>query len=91
MQVDDRILRQRIWGETEASPLPSNPVVIKSWMEYTVHHITSMMRDEDLLHIRKSTIEWSAGSPVVSSNIVIYVPLGSISVIADEWREEIGA
>jgi hypothetical protein len=69
----------------------SEPVVVRSWMEYVVHHVISILRDEDLLHVRRATIEWNSGSAVVTSNTLSTIPMGTITVMADEWREEVGA
>lgn len=91
MEVDDKLLRHGIWQIQPGDAVVHEPILVRAWMEYTVQHIITIMRDEDVLEVRRATVEWSQGAPVVTSNIVSSLPLGTITDIADQWREDVGA
>lgn len=91
MDVERPLLVHGIWMVPDGEKPPTEPILVNVWMEYTVQHVITVMRDEDLLHVRRATVEWNSGQPVVTSNIESTVPMGTVTVIADDWREEMGA
>lgn len=91
MEIERPLLVHGIWHVPEGEAPPSEPIIVRAWMEYTVQHVITVMRDEDLLEVRRATIEWNMGRPVVTSNICSSIPMGTVTVIADEWRDEVGA
>lgn len=90
MDVDPNVLRHAIWHIPQGEKPVHEPIVVREWLEYTVQHVISIMRDEDLLEVRHAVVEWNGGTPVVTMNVRSSLPMGTVAYIADEWREEVG-
>lgn len=89
MEVPEQLL-EMIWAKL-GEPTNAAPVVTSSKLEHTVHTITSVARTDEDLVTAVASVEWSAGSPVITYVAFARVPLGTVAYMADEWREEVGA